>query len=109
MDILYFWICAFSIVIVLALLRYMKIGNYEPDKVLLDLGDSICVNYSAIGSKTLPKTSVVKVQLAGNCISLFYKSNNAIDIHVPRKVWAQNVFIKAKTAFPHAEAVEIDV
>jgi hypothetical protein len=71
MDILYIWIFAFSIVIILAVLRYIKIGHYEPDKVLQDFGNSICVNYSVIGSKTLQKSSVVKIQLAGNCVSLF--------------------------------------
>ncbi|QJR79963.1 hypothetical protein CA267_003785 [Alteromonas pelagimontana] len=86
MDISYFWILAFSIAILLAVLRYIKIGNYDPDKVFQNLGDSICVNYSAIGSKTLPKSSVVKIQLAGNCISLFNQSDNALDIYVPGKL-----------------------
>ena len=107
MDIFYFWIFTFSILILLAVLRYIKLGNYDPDKVLQDLGDNICVNYSAIGSKTLSKSSVVKIQLAGNCISFFNKSDNALDIHVPRKVWAHNIFIRVKTVVPHAEVVEI--
>jgi hypothetical protein len=108
MDILYIWIFAFSIVIILAVLRYIKIGNYEPDKVLQDFGNSICVNYSVIGSKTLPKSSVVKIQLAGNCVSLFNRSDNALDIHAPRKALAHNLFVRAKKVFPHAVVIEVD-
>lgn len=108
MSISYLWVLALLIAILLTALRHLKIGNYAPDKVFKDLGDKICVNYSAIGSKTLPKGSVVKVQLAGNCVSLFNKSDNALDIHAPRKAWAINIFKKAKTVFPDAKVVKID-
>ncbi|NDW16693.1 hypothetical protein GTQ48_14355 [Alteromonas genovensis] len=50
----------------------------------------------------------MKIQLAGNCVSLFNKSDNALDIHAPRKALAHNLFVKAKKVFPHAMVIEVD-
>jgi len=50
---------------------------------------------------------IVKIQLAGTCISLFSTSNNAIDIWVDKKS-VNLVLESAMKHFPHASLVKID-
>jgi hypothetical protein len=107
-DITYLWFFILLLPLALSALRYIRIGNYEPEKVLQDLGNNVCVNYSGIANKTVQKRAIAKIQRVGNCVSLFNKSDNALDIHIPKKAWADNIFARAKIVFPHAEVVEID-
>jgi hypothetical protein len=51
--------------------------------------------------------SVKRVQLAGNCISLFNNSGNAFDVWIDRKYLAVAVS-EAKALFPAAEYIQID-
>jgi hypothetical protein len=57
--------------------------------------------------KTVNKSDIAKVQLAGNYITLFNKSDNAYDIF-PRRESVENIFMQAQGLFPQAEVIKID-
>jgi hypothetical protein len=91
-----------------------RASAYEPDKILQDNGDEVYIShlpkarlFKAWG-KTIPKSFVTKIQLAGNCVSLFNASGNAIDIWVPKAKFAKPVYQRAIAIFNAAETVEID-
>ena len=80
---------------------------------LIDLGDEVTIRGTIISRvlnwyiKTVKKRDVVKIQLAGNYVTLFNKSDNAYDIF-PRRESAKYIFEQAQALFPHAEVIKID-
>jgi hypothetical protein len=79
---------------------------------LVDKDDQVIIRgtvYARIfksNTKVVNKADIIKVQMAGKCISLFNKGNNAYDVFTftesPTKVFTQ-----AKALFSKAEAIEI--
>jgi hypothetical protein len=79
---------------------------------LVDKGNQVIIRSTVFArvfkssSKVVNKSDIVKVQVAGKCISLFNKGNNAYDVFTfmesPTKVFTQ-----AKLLFSKAEVVEI--
>ena len=89
---------------------------FKPKKaveVFSDKGEFVTLNTSASSNvifadvQKLKKTDIVKIQLAGSCLSLFNKSNHAIDIWI-NKHMADHTFTQASTIFPHAEKIIIE-
>ncbi|MCP4321325.1 MAG: hypothetical protein GY787_05650 [Alteromonadales bacterium] len=109
------WIILSSFIISLTSL-YFSFGSkfYEPEKVLIDLGEEVFISHLPKArlnkkyGKTIPKSFVVKIQLAGNYVSLFNKSGNAIDIWVPKDQLAKPIFEQAIKIFKNADAVVIN-
>ena len=85
----------------------------KAERTFNDLGDTVQVRTNSSSrlyrtkGKLVKKSDVVRIQKAG-CISLFTKSNNAIDItvHPTNRIL---VFEAAKTMFKGAKIVEIDM
>ena len=81
-------------------------------KALIEDGDNVIVNptmlsrYYGFSSKVVIKSNVTKIQLANNCISLFTKDGNAIDIWLP-KTSCDNVINQAKKYFENASLVKV--
>lgn len=88
--------------------------HYDPDKVLVDMGDEVFISHLPKAKihrdfgKTISKSFVAKVQLAGNYVTLFNSSGNAIDIWTPKDQLAEAVFERANAIFKNAEIVVID-
>ena len=106
------WIILSSFIISVASL-YFSFGSkfYEPEKVLIDMGDQVFISHLPKArlnkkyGKTIPKSFVVKIQLAGNYVSLFNKSGNAIDIWSPKDQLSKPIFEHAKSIFKNAVVV----
>lgn len=88
--------------------------RYQATKVLAENGDEVFIAdvpaanlYKGFG-RTIKKSAIAKVQLAGNCVSLFTQSNNAIDIWAPNKTLARTVYERALLIFPKVETCIID-
>jgi len=79
---------------------------------LVDKGNQVIIRGTVFSrvfksnNKVVNKSDILKVQIAGKCISLFNKGNNAYDVFTftesPLKVFTQ-----AKHIFSSAEAIEI--
>ena len=89
---------------------------FKPKKrieVFTDKGEFVTLNAKASSNvifadvQKLKKTDIVKIQLAGSCLSLFNKSNHAIDIWI-NKHMADHTFSQASSIFPHAEKIIIE-
>jgi len=109
------WIILSSFIISVTSLYFSFSSKfYEPEKVLIDLGEEVFISHLPKArlnkkyGKTIPKSFVVKIQLAGNCVSLFNKSGNAIDIWAPKDQLAKPIFEQAKNFFKNADAVVIN-
>lgn len=107
------FITGLSSALIMILVSWVNEKNYfdRPELTFTDEGDFVRVRgnsysrYYKTKGKLIKKTDIVKIQKAG-CLSLFYKSNNAIDISVHPKN-KDEVFDKAKALFCNAEPVEI--
>jgi hypothetical protein len=104
--------CISSILIMLALSRINNSKRLnDPESIFVDLGDQIGVRtttdsrFFKFPFKKIPKNKIVKIQQA-SCVSLFYKSGNAIDIVVTNGE-VEQVVAKAKQLLPSAEVVII--
>lgn len=99
---------ALSILLML-LISYIAKFNWlnSPDKVLLDLDENIGIKMGVIAKffnmspLIIPKNKIIKIQKA-ECVSLFYRSGNSVDI------WPSNdeldaIFVKAEKLLPNAE------
>ena len=79
---------------------------------LVDNGDTVLIRSTIfsrllnLGAKSVKKSDIVKIQLAGKCVSLFNKSNHAYDIFIVTES-VKVVFNQAKEYFPSAKVVEI--
>jgi len=87
---------------------------YLPEEVLVEDGDFIFIDdlpkskfFKAQGRK-IKKTFVHRIQLAGNIVSFFNASSNAVDIMLPNSTLAKPIFERAKQLFPNAEVEEIN-
>lgn len=109
------WIILFSLIIS-AVSLYVSYGTkfYEPEKVLVDMGEQVFISHLPKAKlhkkygKTIPKSYVAKIQLAGNYVTLFSEGGNAIDIWVPKDQLAKPIFEQAKNIFIDAETVVIN-
>ena len=87
---------------------------YEPERVIIEREEKVLVSHLPIANihrrfgKTVLKSTICKVQLAGNYVTLFNKSGNAIDIWVPQENLAGPIFERARALFAQAEFIEID-
>lgn len=107
----------FSVVsaVILVLLTFVvKPLIFLPDRVFEDSGENVLVykNPTKLNSNkgqplVVPVSSITKIQLASNIVTLFNKSGNAIDIPVPNPKFTMQVFQNAQTHFKKAEVVEI--
>lgn len=81
-------------------------------KALIEDGDNVIVNSTMLSrsygfsSKVVVKSNITKIQLADNCVSLFTKSDNAIDIWLPKKS-CDNVIHQAQQYFKQAALVKV--
>lgn len=87
---------------------------FQPDRVFVDSGENVLVykNPTKLNAYkgqplVIPVSSITKIQLASNIVTLFNKSDNAIDIPVPNRKFTMQVFQSAQTHFKEAEVVEI--
>jgi hypothetical protein len=86
---------------------------YDPNKVLVDMGDQVFISHLPIAKmhkkygKTVSKSYIAKIQLAGSYVTLFSSSGNAIDIWAPKDQFAESIFDRAKNIFTNAEAVVV--
>ena len=109
------WVMLLSFIISTASI-YFSFGSkfYEPEKVLIDMGEQVFISHLPKArlnkkyGKTVPKSFVTKVQLAGNYVTLFNKSGNAIDIWAPKDQLAKPIFEQAKRIFNNAEIVVVN-
>ena len=109
------WVILFSFIIS-ATSVYFSFGSkfYDPEKVLIDMGDQVFISHLPKArlnkkyGKTIPKSFVTKIQLAGNYVTLFNQSGNAIDIWAPKDKLAKPIFEQAKSIFKNAEALVIN-
>ncbi|XPF94714.1 hypothetical protein ACM9HF_01545 [Colwellia sp. RE-S-Sl-9] len=82
-------------------------------KSFIDNGDTVVIRNTILsrvfnfGVRTVKKSDINKVQLAGRCISIFNNSNNAYDVFTHSES-PQKVFNQAKAIFTHAEFIEIN-
>lgn len=76
----------------------------QDDKVLIR--GTVFSRLFNFGVKTVKQSDIVKVQLAGKCVSVFNQSDNAYDIFTFIES-ANDVFNQAKVIFPNAEVVVI--
>lgn len=99
-----------NVVIFFAILYF--IHRRDKDS-LIDLGDKVKVRGTTISrvfgwnEKTVKKSDIVKVQVAGRYVTVFNKSDNAYDIF-PRRESVESVFMQATALFPQAEVIKID-
>ena len=108
------WVILFCFIIS-AISLYFSFGSkfYDPEKVLIDMGDHVFISHLPKArlhkkyGKTISKSFVTKIQLAGNYVTLFNNSGNAIDIWAPKDKLAKPIFEQAKNIFKNAETVEI--
>ena len=108
------WVILLSFMVTVTSL-YFSFGAkfYDPQKVLIDMGDEVFISHLPKArlhkkyGKTIPKSFVTKIQLAGNYVTLFNQSGNAIDIWTPKDQLAKPIFEQAKSIFTQAEAVVI--
>lgn len=106
--ILSFLICVVSL--------YLSFGSkfYDPEKVLIDMGDQVFISHLPKArlhkkyGKTIHKSFVTKIQLAGNYVTFFNQCGNAIDIWAPNDKFAKPIFERAKSIFKDAESVVIN-
>ncbi|HDY92875.1 MAG TPA: hypothetical protein ENH67_15735 [Pseudoalteromonas sp.] len=112
---LMYWVILFCFIVSAASL-YFSFGSkfYDPEKVLIDMDDQVFISHLPKArlhkkyGKTIPKSFVTKIQLAGNYVTLFNHSGNAIDIWAPKDKLAKPIFEQAKKIFKNAETVEVD-
>ena len=71
---------------------------------LVDKGNQVIIR-GTVFSRVF-KSNIIKLQVAGKCISLFNKGNNAYDIFTFTES-PMKVFTQAKLIFSNAEAIEI--
>jgi hypothetical protein len=68
-----------------------RVNLSSSHKALIEDGNQVIINPTMLSrcygfsSKVVIKSDITKIQVAGNCISLFAKSGNAIDIWLPKK------------------------
>jgi hypothetical protein len=85
---------------------------YIPENVLVEDGDFLLIEdlpkskFSKSKCRKIKKSFVHKIQLAGNIVTLFNASSNAVDIMLPNSKLAQPIYDRAKYLFPDA-AVEV--
>ena len=107
------FITALSSALIMVLVSWINEKNYfdRPELTFTDEGDFVRVRgnsyarYYKTKGRLVKKADIVMIQKAG-CLSLFYKSKNAIDISVHPNS-KDEVFNKAKSLFSNAEYVEI--
>lgn len=107
-------ITAFSSALIMILVSWVNEKNYfdRPELTFSDEGDFVRIRgnsyarYYKTKGKLVKKSDIVKIQKAG-CLSLFYKSRNALDITV-HPTSKDEVFERAKVLFSNAESVEIN-
>ncbi|GEK54644.1 hypothetical protein [Pseudoalteromonas espejiana] len=95
---------------------YFSYGSrhYIPEKVLVDMGEQVFISHLPVAKlnkkygKTIPKSSVTKIQLAGNYVSFFNASDNAVDIWAPSDRLAKPIFEYARGIFKDADVVVIN-
>ncbi len=107
------FITGLSSALIMILVGWINEKNFfdRPDLTFTDEGDFVRIRgnsyarYYKTKGKLVKKSDILKIQKAG-CLSLFYKSGNAIDISVHPKN-KDEVFEQAKALFCNAERVEI--
>lgn len=109
------WIVLSSFIACLAYLFFsFNTQFYHPQKILIEMRDEVFISHLPKAKlnkkfgKTIPKSFVSKIQLAGNYVTLFNESGNAIDIWVPKDKLAKPIFEQAKRIFKNAESVVIN-
>jgi|GEM_PF-845405 len=86
---------------------------FLPDLVFIDKGEKVSINknptrlnINKIEPVVVLKSSICKIQMASNVVTLFNTSNNAIDIPIPNKRSTKIVFENTQKYFEEAEVVE---
>ena len=89
-----------------------RVNLSSSHKALIEDGDKVIVNPTMLSrcygfsSKVVIKSDITKIQIADNCISLFSKSGNAIDIWLPKKS-CDNIVNLAQQYFRNASLVKV--
>ncbi|OEY70483.1 hypothetical protein BI198_13585 [Rheinheimera salexigens] len=112
MDLLIFSVVLAVIMVLLTFVVRPLI--FLPDRVFENSGENVLVyknptklNVNKGQPLVIPVSSISKIQLASNIVTLFNKSGNAIDISVPNTKFTMQVFQSAQIHFKEAEVVEI--
>ena len=87
---------------------------YKPENIIVENGNEVLIAHlpkakpSEKYAKRIAKSHVAKIQLAGNYVTLFNASGNAIDIWLPNNKLAVPIFKRAQQIFSDAEHVTIE-
>lgn len=89
-----------------------RVNLSSSHKALIEDGEYVIVNPTMLSrsygfsSKVVLKSDITKIQTADNCVSLFAKSGNAIDIWLPKKSCG-NIVGLAQQYFRNASLVKV--
>lgn len=109
----YYFLCVYVVLIVIS--RLLKTKNrYLPERILTVNDDFLVIEdypktwFSKALTRKITKSTIYKIQIAHNIVTFFNASDNAVDIHLPKKSLAQPIFKRAITLFPNAQSIEIE-
>jgi hypothetical protein len=102
------------IVVLAAQFIFRRPNLYLPERVLVEDGEFLFIEdlpkskLSKAQGRRINKSFVHRIQLAGNIVTFFNGSSNAVDIMLPNSALANPIFERAKQLFPNAESEEIN-
>ena len=86
----------------------------QASKVFVDLDDNLLIAHVPLArvftrfAKVVPKSNIDRIQIAGNMITIFSKSNNAIDVWIPRKDFVEPAKQRALALCNGVDVVYVD-
>ena len=114
MNLLFLFVIA-SIVINIPILYFIFSPKFlHSERILVDLEDDLLVAGAPIArvfnkfGKIVPKSNIAKVQVVGKTITLFNKSDNAIDIWITRKDYVEPVVERIQLLCKDVEMVRLE-
>ena len=108
------WYLILLVVIIVGQFILRRPNLYIPERVLVEDGDFLFIEdlpkskFSKSQGRKIQKSFVHKIQLAGNTVTFFNDSSNAVDIMLPNSKLAKPIFERAKKLFPIAKVEEIN-
>ncbi len=109
---MYSYILFYILIILLGYLGY-KHNVKTAYRALIPDGDFVIVSPSSFARDTrffkqrVKRSDIVKIQISDSCVSLFNKSDHAIDIWLPNRKAIKVIADKAENIFAHAKVVNV--